>query len=205
VGALSELWLSSEEDRTDFIFLNVSDFGTGAGVVSNREIYRGHDAHFAAEFGHMIVEPSGPSCRCGRSGCWEMFVSNEATWRRVYGELPFTIEGFEGMLSSARAGDGRVLESFGETARYLSLGISNMGYIFNPAEVIIAGRITAIWDLISDLVATRYGSPHLSYTIRPARLSADDSLLHGAICLALHDTFARPQFGELPASGRRSA
>ena len=80
-----------------------------------------------------------------------------------------------------------------------------MGFAFNPAEVIIAGRITAIWDLISNAVATRYGSPHLSYLIRPARLSADDSLLHGAVCLALSDTFARPQFGELPTLGRRSA
>lgn len=207
VGALSELWLSSEEggDRTDFIFLNVSDFGTGAGVVFNREIYLGHDAHFAAEFGHMIVEPSGPACRCGRSGCWEMFVSNEATWRRVHGQESFTIEEFQAMLQTAKQGDAQALESFRETARYLSLGISNMGFAFNPAEVIIAGRITAIWDLISDLITTRYGSPHLSYSIRPARLSADDSLLHGALCLALRDTFARPQFGELPASGRRSA
>jgi predicted NBD/HSP70 family sugar kinase len=205
VGALSELWLSPGQNQADFIFLNVSDFGTGAGVVSNREIYRGHNAHFAAEFGHMIVEPSGPPCRCGRSGCWEMFVSNEATWRRAYGETPFTIENFEGMLADAKGGERRALESFRETARYLSLGVSNMGFAFNPAEVIIAGRITAIWDLISDTIATRYGSPRLSCSIRPARLSADDSLLHGAICLALRDTFARPQFGELPASGRRSA
>ncbi|HEY3454454.1 MAG TPA: ROK family protein, partial [Bryobacteraceae bacterium] len=63
VGALSELWLSTErkKDRsTDFVFLNVSDFGTGAGVVLNGDAYLGHDAHFAAEFGHMVVEPNGP-------------------------------------------------------------------------------------------------------------------------------------------------
>src|SRR4051794_24127321 len=109
VGALSELWFSSEEkgDRTDFIFLNVSDFGTGAGVVINREIYLGHDAHFAAEFGHMIVEPSGPPCRCGRFGCWETFVSNEATWQRVHPETPFTIDGFQEMLATAKEGDLR--------------------------------------------------------------------------------------------------
>ncbi len=207
VGALSELWFASEgpEHHTDFIFLNVSDFGTGAGVVINREVYGGHDAHFAAEFGHMIVEPSGPACRCGRSGCWEMFVSNEATWRRVYPHSPFSIDRFEGMLLDAGNGDVRALQSFRETARYLSLGISNMGFVFNPAEVIVAGRITAIWDAIAQEITTRYGSSHLSYSIRPARLSADDSLLHGAVCLALRDAFARPQFGELPASGRRSA
>lgn len=205
-GALSELWLSREDKkdrRKDFIFLNVSDFGTGAGAVLNGEIYLGHDAHFAAEVGHMAIEPSGPLCRCGRRGCWELYVSNEATWRRLHPRLPFTVEGFAEMLSAAEAGDSRALGGLRETAKYLSLGISNIGFLFNPAEVIVAGRITAIWDLIRKEVETCYGSQHLQYSIRPARLSADDSLLHGAVCLALRDTFARPQFGEM--SGRESA
>ncbi len=205
-GALSELWLSTEDKkdrRKDFVFLNVSDFGTGAGAVLNGEIYLGHDAHFAAEVGHMIIEPSGARCRCGRRGCWELYVSNEATWRRVHPRLPFTVERFAGMLSAAQAGDSRALGTLRATAKYLSLGISNIGFAFNPAEVIVAGRITAIWDLIRDEVETCYGSRHLQYSIRPAHLSADDSLLHGAVCLALRDTFARPQFGEM--SGRESA
>ncbi len=207
-GALSELWLSTGEKkdrRADFVFLNVSDFGTGAGAVLNGEIYLGHDAHFAAEVGHMVINASGPVCRCERRGCWELYVSNEATWRRVHARSPFTVNGFEELLGQGQAGDSRALASFRETARYLSLGISNIGFVFNPAEVIIAGRITAIWDLILQEIGTRYGSPHLQYSIRPARLSADDSLLHGAVCLALRDTFARPQFGEMSAYGRESA
>ncbi len=207
-GALSELWLSTDEKKdrsTDFIFLNVSDFGTGAGAVLNGEIYLGHDAHFAAEVGHMAVEPAGILCRCGRRGCWELYVSNDATWRRVHPRSPFTVQGFEDMLSAARQGERRALDSFRETAKYLSLGISNIGFAFNPAEVIVAGRVTAIWDLIRQEVETCYGSSHLRYTIRPARLSADDSLLHGAVCLALRDAFARPKFGELSALGRETA
>ena len=46
LGALSELWLTTarKKDRgSDFVFLNVSDFGTGTGLVINGEIYRGHD------------------------------------------------------------------------------------------------------------------------------------------------------------------
>ena len=44
VGALSELWLSTSGNpgrKTNFVFLNVSDFGTGAGAVINGEIYSG--------------------------------------------------------------------------------------------------------------------------------------------------------------------
>ena len=208
VGALSELWLSTDGKpgfKTNFVFLNVSDFGTGAGAVMNGEIYLGHDARLAAEVGHMVIEPSGPLCRCGRRGCWELHVSNDATWRRVHPRLPFSVERFEQMIASARRGEPAVLASFEETAKYLSLGISNIGYIFNPAEVIIAGRITAIWDLIEKNVHSCFGSSQLRYSIHPARLSADDSLLHGAVCLALRDTFAPPRFGEVSASGQQSA
>jgi predicted NBD/HSP70 family sugar kinase len=205
-GALSELWLAAGDNsraNSDFAFLNVSDFGTGAGAVLNGEIYRGHDSRFAAEVGHMIVDQSGPLCRCGRHGCLELYVSNEATWRRAHPRLPFTLEGFSKLLDEARQGNARAVEAFRETARYLSVGVSNIGFAFNPAEIIVAGRITAIWDLLRDEVAARNSSPHLRYSLRPAHLSADDSLLHGAVCLALHDTFARPKFGEV--SGRQSA
>ncbi len=198
-GALSELWLSTgtKKDRSaDFLFLNVSDFGTGAGAVVNGQIYLGHDSHFAAEAGHMVVQPNGITCTCGRRGCWERYVSNDATWRRFRPRVEFTIAAFEEMLASARSGNGQALGSIRETARYLSLGISNLGFLFNPAEVVIAGRITAVWDLIADDAIKAYGSPHLSFSIRPAHLSADDSLLHGAVCLALRDVFAAPKFGE---------
>jgi predicted NBD/HSP70 family sugar kinase len=208
VGALSELWLSPEEEKdriADFVFLNVSDFGTGAGTVMKGEVYLGHDAHFAAEVGHMVVDPSGPLCTCGRRGCWEVFVNNSATWHRVHPRSPFSVDGFEEMLAAAKRGDARSFASFRETAKYLSLGISNIGFAFNPAKVIIAGRITEIWDLIREDVETKYGSPHLRSSIYPARLSADDSLLHGAVCLALSDTFARPKFGEISGFGRHYA
>jgi predicted NBD/HSP70 family sugar kinase len=200
VGALSEVWLSTDgtpDRKTNFVFLNVSDFGTGAGAFINGEIYLGHDSRLAAEVGHMVIEPSGKLCRCGRQGCWELYVSNEATWRRAHPRVPFSIERFEKMLVAAKQGDAIALQAFRETARYLSIGISNIGYILNPAEVIVAGRITAIWDLIAKDVNAWLGSLQLHFQIHPARLSADDSLLHGAVCLALRDTFAPPRFGHL--------
>jgi predicted NBD/HSP70 family sugar kinase len=208
LGAVSELWLAKKENKersANFFFLNVSDFGAGAGAVLNGEIYLGHDANFAAEVGHMVVQPDGVACNCGRRGCWERYVSNEATWRRVHPRTPFTVERFNEMLAAGLKGDVQALSGFRETARYLSLGISNIGYLFNPAEVIVAGRITAIWELLRADVERSYGSAQLGYSIRPARLSADDSLLHGAVCLALRDAFAKPKFGEMMVGDRETA
>ena len=195
VGALSELWLAKETRSPDFVFLNVSDFGVGAGAVLNGRIYLGHDAHFAAEFGHMVVVPDGILCRCGRRGCWEMYVSNTATLARFDSGAGFTAERFAAMLAAARAGDPHALSCLHQTARFLSLGISNIAFALNPAEVVVAGRITSAWDLLSNDVNTAYGSSHLNCRVRPARLSSDDSLLHGAICLALREVFAAPDFG----------
>jgi predicted NBD/HSP70 family sugar kinase len=198
LGALSELWFASEATsgrNSDFVFLNVSDYGVGAGAVINGEIYLGHDARFAAEVGHMVVEPYGLKCSCGRSGCWEMYIRNEATWKRVHPRLPFSGERCDELFASAES-DKRTLEALKETARYLSLGVSNISFLFNPAEIVLAGRITAAWNLIREDVMNAYRSPHVFCKVRPARLSADNSLLHGAVCLALRETFAGPKFGQ---------
>ena len=43
-------------------------------------LYRG--AHgFAAEIGHIVVEPGGPLCGCGNRGCWEQVASGTAIMR----------------------------------------------------------------------------------------------------------------------------
>jgi predicted NBD/HSP70 family sugar kinase len=199
VGALSELWLATEDRRdrsSDFVFLNISDFGVGAGAVLTGEIYLGHDARLVAEVGHMVIEPDGLLCRCGRHGCWELYACNEATWKRFDPETPFTVERFEMMLAAAGDGNRRALNALRKSATYLSLGISNIGFLFNPAEVVVAGRIVAVWDLVKDTLNSAYASAQLKYSLRPAKLPADNSLLHGAVCLALRETFAAPKFGE---------
>jgi predicted NBD/HSP70 family sugar kinase len=195
LGALSELWLSNRDGNSDFVFLNFSDYGVGAGVVINGEIYLGHNSRFAAEVGHMIVEPSGLPCRCGRNGCWEMYVSNDATHKRLHPGSSFSEEAFEQLLSSAKRGNKRSLKALNETARYLSVGVSNIGYLFNPSEIVVAGRITGAWDLIYEALLRQYSGTAPFPQLRPARMSADDSLLHGAVCLALRATFAGPKFG----------
>ena len=36
---------------------------------------------FAGEAGHMVVDPRGPRCPCGRRGCWERFASGSGLGR----------------------------------------------------------------------------------------------------------------------------
>lgn len=198
LGALSELWLGTEHSNDlngDFTFLNVSDFGAGAGAVIRGELYLGHNSQFAAEFGHMIVDPDGPSCPCGRRGCWERFVCNTATWARYRPEEPYTEERFSEMLVAAQTGDEAARHAVEVTARYLALGASNIAFALNPSAIVLAGRIASAWDLLEPAIDECFANARLKARVRPARLSADDSLLHGAVCLALREIFAAPRFG----------
>ena len=51
--------------------------GIAAGVILNRELYRG-TLGMAGEIGHIEVIPGGPLCQCGARGCLEAVASGPA-------------------------------------------------------------------------------------------------------------------------------
>ena len=60
----------------DAIYLLVSG-GVGAGLILGGELGRGTGGT-AGELGHMLVDESGPICRCGDRGCLEMTAGGPA-------------------------------------------------------------------------------------------------------------------------------
>src|SRR5207237_6877509 len=48
--------------------------GIGGGIVSGGRLLLGASG-FAGEVGHMVVDPDGPECPCGKRGGWERFAS----------------------------------------------------------------------------------------------------------------------------------
>ncbi|MBS0444744.1 MAG: ROK family transcriptional regulator [Proteobacteria bacterium] len=76
VAALGEYEFSPGEDAGSLIFVHC-DVGVGAGVVLNDGLFTG--AHgMAGEIGHMVLEPGGALCSCGRRGCVETFIGSRA-------------------------------------------------------------------------------------------------------------------------------
>lgn len=54
---------------THAVYLHLSD-GVGGAVVVDGRLHQGAD-RFAGELGHVVVDPSGAICRCGKRGCLE--------------------------------------------------------------------------------------------------------------------------------------
>ena len=57
----------------DFIMITLGT-GVGSGIVINGQLVYGHDG-FAGELGHVVVDPAGRQCGCGRKGCLETYCS----------------------------------------------------------------------------------------------------------------------------------
>jgi len=197
VAALGELWLNPAEiaQLQDFVFLEIGDVGVGAGIVLGGSLYQGHDSTWAGEFGHMTVDPEGPECRCGRRGCWERYVCDEATWNRFDPTRPYSPAGFAELIQSAAARDSRALKALRLTAEYISLGIANIVCGLNPQMVLVSGEITKVWTLVEDIVRARWALPSLAIRVRPALMPLDQLSVQGAVALALKRAFGAPKLG----------
>src|SRR5213594_2991868 len=76
VAAWGEFRFGAGRGSSDMLLVTVGT-GIGGGIVLGGKLFRG--AHgFAAEIGHIIVEPGGPRCGCGNLGCWEQVASGRA-------------------------------------------------------------------------------------------------------------------------------
>ncbi len=195
LAAIAELWLDETGDLRDFVVVCVTGEGVGTGIVMNREVYRGHDTSFSGEFGHMSMDPDGTLCRCGRHGCWELYVRDRATWELFRPGVGFDPARFHELLQGAERGEGRAVNAIRKTAHYLSIGISNIFLALNPEVVILAGQITQVWDLMVDTFENTFSSTNLSIPVRPARFKPEQLYLQGAIYHALHKVFGQPKLG----------
>lgn len=79
-AALAELYFGEAGLEEDVVSLVLSD-NLGGGIIEGGRLFRGGNGQ-AGEFGHMVVDPSGEPCRCGRQGCLGAYASGHGTVSR---------------------------------------------------------------------------------------------------------------------------
>jgi predicted NBD/HSP70 family sugar kinase len=72
-SAIAEMTWGAAQGFEDFIVYTL-DLGVGGAIVSGGKVLRGI-AGGAGEFGHVVIDPTGPLCRCGNRGCIEVYAS----------------------------------------------------------------------------------------------------------------------------------
>lgn len=151
--ALALRWRDPQRYRENFIAVLLSH-GIGMGLVLNGALFSGTHSS-GAEFGHMIHQPGGARCRCGRRGCVEAYAGSYAIWRnaRQIGEdeVPAADIGEEEMkalAAEARRHDGPERRAFEKAGRALGYGLGNLFALIDPVPVAFVGHGALAFDLI---------------------------------------------------------
>ena len=170
-----------------FLYITVGT-GIGGGIILDGRIYRGAGGSHP-EFGHQVIEASGPECTCGARGCWEALASGPALARRG------TCDTGQAVCEAARGGDPAARLAVEQEGFYLGLGLANLITLFVPDVIALGGGVMRSADLFRDkIVATIQDIcrlvPHERTSLVTATLGAEAGL-GGQV-----DGF--PRFGELP-------
>lgn len=147
LGGLAESVLGAGRGATEVAYLVLSS-GIGAALILSGRLYRGAGGT-AGEIGHVLVDESGPMCRCGNRGCLETLVGAEALvelLRRSHGK-DLTLDQLIALASTGDPGCRRVLADAGRTIGTTVAALCNQ---FNPERVIVGGTLAAAGDLLLD-------------------------------------------------------
>jgi glucokinase len=165
-AAWGEYRLGAGRGSKDMLLVTVGT-GIGGGIVSEGHLFRG--AHgFAAEIGHIIVEPGGPLCGCGNRGCWEQVAAGraidrlgreaardhpEAMFVELSGGDPEKVSG-PFVTEAAKRGDELARQILTEVGRRLGEGIAGLVNVLDPDVVVVGGGAIEAGDLLLDPART---------------------------------------------------
>lgn len=160
VAAWGEYRFGAGLGASDMLLVTVGT-GIGGGIVTEGKLFRG--AHgFAAEIGHIIVEPGGPRCGCGNLGCWEQVASGRAIGRlgreaaaehpkslmvEIAGGDPHKVTGVE-VTKAAKQGDPVAVRVLAEVGRRLGEGIAGLVNVLDPEVVVVGGGAIEAGELL---------------------------------------------------------
>jgi N-acetylglucosamine repressor len=180
------------EGLNDFVLLIVGDVGVGSGVVIQHNLYSGFDAAYAGEVGHTVIDPKGPPCNCGRRGCLQLYICDQATWKRYNPRVEYSVARFDEFLDLVNEGSPKAVAAIKQMAEYLSLGISNIALTLNPERILLAGAITRVWPVLEKELKTAFFLPHHHAMIQCVDVPVDNLFLKGAIERALDAVLLNP-------------
>jgi len=181
----AEVQLGGAQGANDAVMVTLGT-GIGGGFVVGGSLQRGAFG-FAGEPGHMLIDPNGPPCPCGRRGCWERFASGSGIGRlardaagagradrvvELAGGDPEAVRG-EHVTTAAAEGDTDAIIIVEEFAWWVAVGVANLVNLLDPEVVVIGGGLVDAGELLMQPVRSAYDGLVLAVDHRPrARIEA---------------------------------
>ncbi|SKA13666.1 glucokinase [Trichlorobacter thiogenes] len=179
--ALGEVWAGAGQGMQSVAVITIGT-GLGSGLVLDGKLWTGAGG-FAAEFGHLTVEPEGLPCPCGNRGCLEQYVSAAALSRYGGGRTP------KELALLAQAGEPVACAAFDAIGYWLGTALAGLLNVLNIEGVIIGGGVSGGFDLFAPMLRKTIQQRAFSQIaeqvlVCQAALGDDAGLVGGALLAA---------------------
>jgi predicted NBD/HSP70 family sugar kinase len=156
--------------------------GIGAGLILRDQLFGG-DGEAAGEIGHVVIDPDGDACHCGRYGCLETVASAPAIIRHT------GATSLEALAEAAAGGDVDALGSVRTAGRALGGAIAHLVAALDVRHVTLVGTVTTLGDVWLDAVRDETTARSLAPTGQSTTIenggTGEDVTLLGACALLL--------------------
>jgi len=216
-AAVAERWHDPAGASKDYAFIY---YGTGAGIglVLGGEVYTGSTDN-AGDAGHVLVDPDGALCVCGRRGCWAESIRPQRLvieglragvlslpdGSRLVdgGDVELDVEVVDALFTrlteAAEAGDERAAALIDRSIRNTAFYLTNLAALLDLDRVVFGGPswsrierryLAQLPDRLAELDTGILTHPVLV----EGSAVGDDVAAVGAACLVLNETFS-PRVG----------
>ncbi len=135
----------------NLVFGVIMGTGCGGGIVYKGEVITGPQA-IAGEWGHMSIDPNGPSCYCGQRGCVETLISGGGAEAR-YAEKFREKKSFKELQLAFDRGDQNAVEFMKLFFANFGRSLANLIDILDPDVVVLGGGVSNFKALYTEGVA----------------------------------------------------
>lgn len=153
VMAIGEKWFGNGDDSDNFVLVTVGR-GIGAALIMNGEIYKGF-YNMSGEVGHMVIDPNGPLCKCGKRGCLETLASGNAIANQArqlvdIGQKSIMLEMVNGdkdkidsdvVFEAAAKGDRLAQRIVDNAIDSLAIGLGNLICLIDCELIVLTGCV----------------------------------------------------------------
>jgi len=127
------------------VFGVIMGTGCGGGIVLDGKVHGGLQS-IAGEWGHTVIDPSGPPCYCGARGCVETFISGSGLENR-YADRAGSRRPVDGILAAWRAGDPGATATMDDFFARFGQALANLIAVLDPDVAVLGGGLSNIDEL----------------------------------------------------------
>lgn len=150
-AVLGEMFFGAGIGFKHLLYITVGT-GVGGGMVLDGRLYHGA-SEGSSDFGHLVLQPEGERCGCGKTGCLETLASGPAIVRSFSSALSVNPQHVlyarkdeltaKDVVDAAKHGDTLAVQTLEQAGRWLGRAMAFYVDLNNPERIIVGGGVAA--------------------------------------------------------------